>query len=154
MKVKCLECGIKLEKTDATVYKGKNYHADCVLVKQEREELHSTICRILKLKAPGPRIYSQIKGFREQGLTYSDMKNALVYFYEVKRQSTDRSNSGIGIVPFVYEEANYYFNRIEKKKAKIAASAVNHSGEKRVVIMKKQPIKEEVRKVTFDLENM
>ena len=35
----------------------------------------------------------------------------MFYFYEVKRNSLDKSNDGIGIVPWVYQEAyNYYYS--------------------------------------------
>jgi starvation-inducible outer membrane lipoprotein len=39
------------------------------------------------------------------------MRKALAYFYEVKKNSTEKANGGIGIIPYVYNNAyNYYYN--------------------------------------------
>jgi hypothetical protein len=44
--------------------------------------------------------------------TYSGIKRTLEYFYEVKKNSIEKANGGIGIVPWVYEEAKrYYYNQ-------------------------------------------
>jgi hypothetical protein len=43
--------------------------------------------------------------------TYSGIHRSLEYFYEVKGNSLDKANGGIGIVPFVYQDAyNYYYS--------------------------------------------
>ena len=47
--------------------------------------------------------------FKEYNYTYSGMRKALIYFYEVKGNSIEKANGGIGIVPYVYQHAyNYY----------------------------------------------
>jgi hypothetical protein len=39
------------------------------------------------------------------------MLRSLKWFYEVRGQSTDKANGGIGIIPFIYKDAyNYYYN--------------------------------------------
>ena len=39
------------------------------------------------------------------------MLKALVYFYEIKGNSVDKANGGIGIIPFIYNDAyNYYYS--------------------------------------------
>ena len=44
--------------------------------------------------------------------TYSGIRRTLEYFYEIKKNSLDKANGGIGIVPWVYEEAKrYYYNQ-------------------------------------------
>lgn len=38
------------------------------------------------------------------------MKKALVYFYEVKGNSIEKANGGVGIIPYVYRQAfDYYY---------------------------------------------
>jgi hypothetical protein len=39
------------------------------------------------------------------------MRKALIYFYEVQGNDKKKANGGIGIVPFVYQDAyNYHYN--------------------------------------------
>lgn len=58
-----------------------------------------------------PRIRKQINEFTTKyGYTYSGMLKALNYFYEIKGNSIEKSNGGIGIIPYVYKDAyNYYY---------------------------------------------
>lgn len=58
-----------------------------------------------------PRIQKQIKNYiKEYNFTYSGILKSLVYFYEVKQNPVEKSNDGIGIVPWVYKQAfNYYY---------------------------------------------
>ena len=53
----------------------------------------------------------QMKDFVENyHYTYSGMKKALVYFYEIKKNDISKANGGIGIIPYVYRDAyNYYY---------------------------------------------
>lgn len=44
--------------------------------------------------------------------SYSGILRTLKYFYEVKHNSIDKSNDGIGIVPWVYNEAYRYYYAI------------------------------------------
>ena len=45
----------------------------------------------------------------DYNFSYSGMQKALTYFYEVKGNSIEKANGGIGIVPYVYQQAyNYY----------------------------------------------
>ena len=47
---------------------------------------------------------------KEYNFTYSGILKSLVYFYEVKQNPVEKSNDGIGIVPWVYKQAfNYYY---------------------------------------------
>ena len=59
------------------------------------------------------RIQKQIKNYvTNYGYTYSGIQKALIYYYEIKGNKFDESktNGGIGIVPYVYQNAfNYYY---------------------------------------------
>lgn len=58
-----------------------------------------------------PRVQKQItKYINEYNYTYSGMLKALKYFYEVKGNSIEKSNGGIGILPYIYKNAyNYWY---------------------------------------------
>ena len=112
MKVKCAFCQSetnKVEKTEAIRIDEKNFHPLCAKKYQDKKELCDTICRIFKFKMPGPRNNAYISKFIGEGMTYKGMTNALVYFYDIKKNSIEKSNNGIGIIPWVYEEAQKYF---------------------------------------------
>ena len=57
-------------------------------------------------------INKQIKTFiTENKYSYSGILKSLVYFYQIKGNSIEKSNGGIGIVPFCYNDAyNYYYS--------------------------------------------
>lgn len=86
------------------------------LLEQEIDEdliaLEDYIKKLLKEDFVNARVRKQIKDFQQQyGYSYSGMLKSLVYFYEVKGNSTEKANGGIGIVPFVYKDAyNYYYD--------------------------------------------
>ena len=95
-------------------------HKDCskeeeARLKQEETDkidIENYIMKLLGEDYISPRVRKQINTYREQyQYTFSGMKKALVYFYEVKGNSTEKANGGIGIVPYVYKDAfNYYYS--------------------------------------------
>ena len=58
------------------------------------------------------RIKKQIKEYKEEyNFSYSGILKTLIYFFEIRGNSIDKANGGIGIVPYIYKEANqYYYN--------------------------------------------
>ena len=65
-----------------------------------------------------PRIRKQIKQYIEDyHYTYSGIHKSLTYFYEIKGNSIDKANGGIGIVPYIYQKAyQYYFSLWEAQQ--------------------------------------
>ena len=61
------------------------------------------------------KVAKQIKEYRETyNYTYSGMLGTLVYWYEVKGATIDQANGGIGIVPYIYEQAKEYYSKINQ----------------------------------------
>lgn len=58
------------------------------------------------------RVRRQIEEYKNDcQYSYSGILKTLIYFYDIKGNSTARANGGIGIVPYVYQEAyEYYLN--------------------------------------------
>ena len=56
------------------------------------------------------------KFVKENKCTNKGIYFTLKYFYEVKHNSWDKGNGGIGIVPYVYKEATEYWTDQEWKK--------------------------------------
>ena len=65
---------------------------------------------------------TQMQKFKRQGMPYRGQLLTLKYFYEIKKNSTEKSKGSIGIIPFVYEEAKLYYERQAKKADDIAAA--------------------------------
>ena len=77
----------------------------------ELDKLNNYIINLLGKDYNAARVKKQIKDFKEQGMSYSGMLKSLIYFYEIKGNSKEKANGGIGIVPFVYKDAyNYYYD--------------------------------------------
>ena len=94
-------------------------HQECSLTEdqkkskeeQDKEDLEQYIMQLFKVDYIDARVRKQIKQYREEyNYTYSGIRKALIYFYEIKGNSIEKSRGGIGIVPYIYKDAyNYYF---------------------------------------------
>lgn len=79
---------------------------------KDKEDLEKYIMELLGEEYISPRVRKQINSYvDEYNFTYSGMKKALVYFYEVKGNDKSKAKGGIGIIPYVYRDAyNYYYS--------------------------------------------
>lgn len=77
----------------------------------DKQALEEYILKLLGEEYITPRVRKQINTYREEyQYTYSGIRKALIYFYEIKGNSAKNANGGIGIVPYVYKDAfNYYY---------------------------------------------
>ena len=74
------------------------------------------------------RAWQQAEKYRrELGYTYKGMAQALEYFYEIKENSIEKSCGGIGIVPYIYQEAIDFYKQIEEDRQRAVASLKNYS---------------------------
>ncbi len=149
--VKCSFCEYQVDKDVSVRYNNKNFHAACAEKQKDKDDLVEYICRLFGLKRPGPTVYSQLKNFMEKysHYTFKGVKNALIYFYEVQKNSTKNSKQGIGIVPYIYDEAFQYFSKLGNKQNKIKES-LNKQLDKEVQVIKATE-KKETNKKFIDL---
>lgn len=151
MKVVCYRCKEKLERTEAAKEKDKYFHPECLVLHQEAADLYSYICFLFGLKTPGPRIYTQIKTYIEKNnYTYNGIKLALKYFFEVKHNNT--SIETIGIVPYVYDEAQEYFKNTEHRQADIAKIIGEKIEETPIIIDVKSTPNRKTKKRLIDMD--
>lgn len=118
--VECAYCKKPMSKKDADcvqVGNGKYAHSACAELektreKTDKEKLEEYIKTLFNISYIEPRVKQQMnKYISEYNYTYSGMLKALHYFYEIKGGDKSKANGGIGIVPFVYNDAyNYYYN--------------------------------------------
>lgn len=72
---------------------------------------------------------TQMQRFKNQGMPYRGQLLTLKYFYEVKGNSTKKSNGSIGIVAHVFTEAKLYYEH-EAARAEEIAKAIERQLEK------------------------
>lgn len=164
---------------DEWVASGKSgkayYHKKCYIAKgtpgaQRPERVDSSDAELFKLYLesiidfierdlrrfdydPG-RIGMMMKDYRKKyGYTYKGMFFSVKYFFEIKKNSWDKANGAIGIVPYVYQEATDYWVEREAKEsgilAKIEKQIAARAAAEPIVIKKKQ---EKKKKYQYDFE--
>ena len=135
--VKCPFCGQKFdrEKVPCVTIGARRYaHVECAKnaeknktqEEKDKEALEKYIMKLLNESYINARVRKQINQYREEyNYTYSGMLKALIYFFEVKKNSIEKANGGIGIVPYIYKDAyNYYYaiwEAQQKNEAKLIA---------------------------------
>lgn len=119
--VKCPYCG-KYFYRDLEEYvqinKTRYAHKACYdrhnaeLTQEERDKnvLLNFIKKLFDIQVVPEKINRQIKDYHEnKEYTYSGIYKSLVWFYQIKGHSIEKANGGIGIVPYVYEDARNYY---------------------------------------------
>lgn len=117
---KCPHCNNEVKEEEA-IYNTKTkryYHESCYNILLERKELTDYICELFGYKKPSVKVYQQMANYYERGVSYSDMLLALKYFYEIKKGDISKSQGGIGIIPYILEEAKEFITleQLEKNK--------------------------------------
>ena len=158
----CAICGQKFDrdKVQAVKYGARRYaHYKCEPSGElvplgegadpELQKLKDYINQLFGDKANWALINKQIKKFKEtNGYSYSGMLKSLVYFFDVKHNSIDKTNGGIGIIEYCYQDAyNYYYNLFMAQQANKDKSLLTQIKE----IIIKPPQKRGTKRKLFDL---
>lgn len=124
---KCAVCNEEFDRNSiqAVKYGGRRYaHYSCYpegeLVPMEKpknsnpdmDALTDYIKTIYKDKANWVLIKKQIKDYEKKGYSLTGILSTLKYIFEVKHNSVDKTNGGIGLVDFMYAEAKDYYYKI------------------------------------------
>ena len=120
---KCPVCGkyFYRSETPFVEYKKRYYHKECYSVlkaeAKEEEALHEFIKDLFGVDFVSARIKKQINDMvANYGYKHSGILGTLKYWYEIKHNSLVKSNGGIGIVPFIYDQAKDYYERLYQAK--------------------------------------
>ena len=166
--VKCKICGCSFDtNTEQAVIAGpRRYaHQACMPegelaplevkeIDQDLVALKDYIKELLKDDYVEARVNKQIKDFQQEyGYTYSGMLKSLIYFYEVKGNSTEKANGGIGIVPFVYKDAYRYYYNIFLAKNQNKEKDLSIFQKSREVVIKPPTLRKKI-KLFFDSEDI
>ncbi len=130
-KLKCPVCESYNYKEEAIYYQKRYYCKVCYENKTKEsndyKNLIQFICDIYEINVPTGFMFAQIKNFKEQyNYTYKGMELTLDYFYNVKTDNTPDTDKGLGIIPYIYEEAKQFF--IEKRNIKKNTEGIDIQG--------------------------
>ena len=160
--VKCSVCGkqfdrdkIQAVKSGARRYahyscKPDGEKVDLPQVDEDLLKLTNYAEQLLGKDYNAARVKKQIKDFKEEyNYSYSGMLKSLVYFYEIKGNSKEKANGGIGIVPFIYKDAyNYYLALFNANQANQNIDVVQYTSKGKEITIK--PPKVEIKKHFFE----
>ena len=88
---------------------------DAAIPQEEKDyaKLEEYIKKLFNIDNLNIKIRKQIMEFhKEYNYTYTGILKTLYWWYEIKDHTTDLANEGIGIVPYIYSDAEKYFYNI------------------------------------------
>ena len=112
-----------LETDEIKKYQNKKCHKSCLdslinikdISQNDKNKLIDYICKLFNTVEITMLIDNQINKYvKEYDYSYSGIYGTLYYFYELKENQIFEDINGIGIVPFIYEEAKQFFNQLSK----------------------------------------
>ena len=92
---------------------------------QDKEDLIYYIKQLLGPQYAAAKVDRQITDYhRTYGYQYSGMLGTLKFFYEIQKNTIDKANGGVGIIPFVYEQAKEYYRKINAAQNANSVAAI------------------------------
>ena len=161
-KVTCRSCGGIIDKNkdfDWIMPKPRfYYHTDCYKQMQEEndyiQEIHLKAKEFLGSTYSKTKVTRQIKKYIEDGHSPSEIYNALVYWYEIKKNSAEKANDGIGILEYIWDEVeNYYTKKADIKKHNLEVNEKDLFEPKVFTFrIKEEPVKKPKRVKLFSIK--
>lgn len=122
--VTCVYCKKKFNRdnTPTIQVSARRYaHKECAeqiksgeltIEKTDLEKLEEYIMKLFNEPYISAKIKKQIKSYvQEYNYTYNGMLKSLIWWFEIKGNSIEKANNGIGIIPYIYQDAKqYYYN--------------------------------------------
>lgn len=128
--VKCSICGVTFDtneepyvKTSTTRYahkacKEKIDQAELTNA-EHKEKFENYVKQLFGYKTIPAWVTKQInKMIAEYGYDYLTMWKALTFFYEVEHGDLEKAHGGVGIIPFVVDRSEQYWNTLAEARAK------------------------------------
>lgn len=133
--VKCKYCGGQIDKESYFYSRdtgGRYYHDSCYekkkagysfnskIKKEEssstRDLIHNKIKSLCGDAYVKTRVENQIKANIKEGRTPEGILKSLEYWYDIQKHDPIEAHGGIGIVEYIYSEAQKYYDRKEQLK--------------------------------------
>lgn len=165
--VKCYYCNKEVDRTLGFGYRqlpNKRWaHDNCAESHAKKEnpdnKIHKKMKELLGDGYVKTKIDKQIKEYKQEGKTSENILKALEYWYDIKKNSVEQANGGIGIVGYIYKDALEYFNnkeRIQKQTNEISPEIIDNivaqQNRESGVSIKKENLKKPRKKLYFRLD--
>lgn len=116
----------------------------------DKENLQKYIKQLFGISKLSAKINKQIDKFvKENQYTYSGIHRSLIYFYEIKKNPIDKANEGLGIVPWIYEDARRYYYELWLAQQKNTNKIIEDYKPKEIIIKIPPPERKVKRKKFF-----
>lgn len=157
-KVKCPKCGEYFYREDNEfVCTGRRYyHRECFDNLDEEDKLiqqiHKKVKEHLGDTYSKQKVTKQINGYIAEGKTLKGILDAVIYWFEHNQGDPSKSAGGIGIVGYIYADAEKFWQR--KENVANAHKNIDLSCYEQIEVynIKPTPIKKPKRVKLFDLD--
>ena len=118
-------------------------------------DIYNYLAKEVCIKVDYMKMKSQRRNFLKQNKSATDegILNTLKYYYGIQKGSATKAQGGIGIVPYLYEEAQAYYKNIDKKKEKIKKGIEKQLDLDKVIVKITKPEKQKEKKY-IDLDSI
>ena len=151
----CQVCRKNINKlTDEYLKRSNGYvHKTCVPPDEaDRLELCNYISELFHIKTPGPVNMALIKRFHtENGYSYKSMYYALKYYFEIQKGSIEKAQERIGILPYVYDDAKEYYEKLTRLQNNILINIEKQMSKKeKVLVVKEEQNHKKIREINLE----
>lgn len=156
-KVKCKYCGLTFDRDieECVKINTRYAHSECftkgqqaaALEEEKYRKITDLIVTLDKGEIEWARIGAQIKKFLSLGMTYDGIYYTLYYFHIIKKNKY----KGVGIVPYVYDEAKKYYERegnIYGQAMEVKTKELKVKNKEDIIIV--EPLKKDKKLINFD----
>lgn len=117
----CVYCGQKFDANIEPYVKVKNRYAhkkcaDDRIPKEEKDKarLEEYLKQLYGEELLDQKLILQAEKYHnDYGYTYSGMIGTLKFFYEIKKNPIDKDRNTLGIIPWVYRDAQLYYSELK-----------------------------------------
>lgn len=119
-----------------------------------RQKLETYVQLLFGAEYKPARVTQQINSFKQTyNYTENEILLTLKYFYDIKGHDTKQANGGIGIVPYVYDEAKQYYYSLwlTEQKNREVALRIKQEQSKRIEVSINSPQRKPKKLKLFDI---
>lgn len=157
----CPDCGVDItDKSVAKKVSGRWVCPDCQVKREkeqaDRQELYSLVADLFQIEFPTGMMMKQIKDMKEDlNYTYKGMTLSLIYWTETRGENMSNAR-GVGIIPYIYEDAKDFYIKKMKVKKSIEEMEGAFYTDKKVTISKDaiKKTRESKKKHLIDMEEL
>ena len=133
--------------------KAEDIHSNDLTEDMYKNSVFDFLIRNLRIMPNFPKVHKQWNAFLKQGKTAKGIYFSLKYYYEVMNGDISKAEGGIGIVPYVYEDAAAYWIGREKIEAGIIRKIekqIEAKEKQSVTTIYKNPVGNKRKKISLE----